>query len=132
MKFDFASILSEPKYAAIAGAIVGLIVKYIENKMSKADETKSTVLGYIKCAGYSAALSALIVYLINRSNYTFPSASSSSSSTSSSMYRRASYPRGGGGGGSGMYGGGSLEPSSRMYGGHTATSGSRFDYGSPY
>ncbi len=70
MKFDIVGIISEPKYAAIIGAVIGILVKYIENKFSKQDEeTKgSGFLGYLKSAAYTAGLLALFSYLMGNNN----------------------------------------------------------------
>lgn len=105
-------MLSEPKYAAAVGAIIGLIVKYIENRSVKDDESKSGFFGYIKSAAYSAALAAFIAFLVNRASMS----SRHFSPISRPRSAAASVYRGGGmsGGGAAMSGGAA---NGYMYGG---------------
>ena len=74
-------MLSDPLYAAIIGAVIGLVAKIIDNRMS---DTKGTFMGYLKSMSFCAGLLAL---------WTFVSRPRGVSSDT--------YPIGGGGGSSG-------------------------------
>lgn len=59
---NLASFLSVPKYAAGLAAVITILVKMIDNKLSN---TKSTVLSYLKSALFSAGLVGFWVYMMN-------------------------------------------------------------------
>jgi hypothetical protein len=121
MKLD---ILLEPKYAAMAGAILGIIAKYVEKRFTgkdsySADDRKkskskppNSLWEYIKCAAYSGALLGAFAYLIKKGGLS----SSVSDSSSHSGGGPGGYV-GGGGGGGGDYlrgGTGGMDGYSRM------------------
>ena len=107
---DVASIISEPKYAAGIAAVIGIIAKYIDNRLtSNKDKPKSSgLLGYLKSAVYSAALVGFFVFLLKRFGKTTGLSDSGSTSGAGgySLGGGGGYSLGGGGGYSSGGGGG--------------------------
>lgn len=57
---SISEMIMDPLYAAIIGAVIGLVAKMIDHRMS---DTKGTLMGYLKSMAFCAGLLALWTFV---------------------------------------------------------------------
>lgn len=60
---SLSEMLTQPMYAAIFGAIIGIIAKMIDNRMS---DVKGTFMGYLKSAAFGAFMIGLWTFILGK------------------------------------------------------------------